>query len=30
MFLQAVVSFTLLRREFRRKLTNLAPAPLPA
>ena len=25
MFLQAVVSFTLLRREFRRKLTNLAP-----
>ena len=30
MFLQAVVSFTLLRREFRRKLTNLAPAPQPA
>jgi putative MATE family efflux protein len=26
MFLQAVVSYTLLRREFRRKLTNLAPA----
>ena len=25
MFLQAVVSFVLLRREFRRKLTNLAP-----
>ena len=25
MFLQAVVSFALLRREFRRKLTNLAP-----
>jgi putative MATE family efflux protein len=30
MFLQAIVSFTLLRREFRRKLTNLAPAPQPA
>ena len=31
MFLQAVVSFALLRREFRRKLTNLAPAqPMPA
>jgi len=29
MFLQALVSFTLLRREFRRKLTNLAPAPQP-
>ncbi len=26
MFLQAVVSYTLLRREFRRKLTNLAPS----
>jgi putative MATE family efflux protein len=30
MFLQAVVSFALLRREFRRKLTNLAPVPQPA
>ena len=30
MFLQAVVSYTLLRREFRRKLTSLAPAPQPA
>jgi len=30
MFLQAVVSFTLLRREFRRKLTNLAPLAQPA
>ena len=30
MFLQALVSFTLLRREFRRKLTNLAPLPQPA
>jgi Na+-driven multidrug efflux pump len=29
MFLQAVVSFTLLRREFRLKLTNLAPVPQP-
>jgi Na+-driven multidrug efflux pump len=26
MFLQAIVSVALLRREFRRKLTNLAPA----
>jgi putative MATE family efflux protein len=30
MFLQAVVSFALLRREFRRKLTTPAPAPQPA
>jgi hypothetical protein len=30
MFLQAVVSFTLLRREFRIKLTNLAPVAQPA
>jgi MATE family, multidrug efflux pump len=30
MFLQALVSFTLLRREFRKKLTNLAPIPQPA
>jgi putative MATE family efflux protein len=30
MFLQALVSYTLLRREFRRKLTDLAPAPQPA
>ncbi|HEV7607785.1 MAG TPA: MATE family efflux transporter [Steroidobacteraceae bacterium] len=30
MFLQAVVSFTLLRREFHRKLDNLAPVPQPA
>ena len=30
MFLQAIVSFALLRREFRRKLTNLGPAPQPA
>ena len=30
MFLQAIVSFALLRREFRRKLTNLAPVPQPA
>jgi putative MATE family efflux protein len=30
MFLQAGVSFALLRREFRRKLTNLAPTPLSA
>jgi|SRR5436190_8944235 len=30
MFLQAVVSYTLLRREFRLKLTNLAPVPQPA
>src|SRR3982751_45203 len=30
MFLQALVSFTLLRREFRRKLTSLAPVPQPA
>jgi putative MATE family efflux protein len=30
MFLQALVSFTLLRREFRRKLTNLAPVAQPA
>ena len=30
MFLQAVVSFTLLRREFHRKLDNLAPSPQPA
>jgi putative MATE family efflux protein len=30
MFLQAAVSFTLLRREFRRKLTTLAAAPQPA
>ena len=30
MFLQAVVSFTLLRREFRIKLGNLAPTPQPA
>ena len=30
MFLQAVVSFALLRREFRRKLTNLSPVPQPA
>ncbi|MEO8017864.1 MAG: MATE family efflux transporter [Pseudomonadota bacterium] len=30
MFLQAVVSFALLRREFRRKLGNLAAAPQPA
>jgi len=30
MFLQAIVSYALLRREFRRKLTNLAPVPLPA
>ena len=30
MFLQALVSYTLLRREFRRKLTNLAPVAQPA
>jgi putative MATE family efflux protein len=30
MFLQAVVSYALLRREFRRKLDNMLPAPLPA
>jgi putative MATE family efflux protein len=30
MFLQAIVSFALLRREFRRKLTNLAPIAQPA
>ena len=30
MFLQAVVSFALLRREFRRKLTNLTPVAQPA
>jgi putative MATE family efflux protein len=30
MFLQALVSYTLLRREFRRKLTNLEPVPQPA
>ena len=27
MFLQAVVSFALLRREFRRKLDPMVPAP---
>ena len=30
MFLQALVSYVLLRREFRRKLTNLEPVPQPA
>jgi putative MATE family efflux protein len=30
MFLQALVSYALLRREFNRKLTNLAPVPQPA
>lgn len=30
MFLQAIVSYALLRREFRRKLTNLGPVPQPA